>query len=116
MGAMITSAFLFGSAMFSVPTAITEIAKTSLPVRAWGPAVAFFTLIFSIGQAIGPVVTGGCGSQPFTAGGARHVGAGARDGERHRDPAECIARIDDACTRNGAVPNIGPVRRYLEED
>jgi MFS family permease len=55
---MIASAFLFGSAMFSVPTAITEIAKTSLPMRAWGPAVAFFTVIFSIGQAIGPVLTG----------------------------------------------------------
>ena len=56
--AMIVSAFLFGSAMFSVPTAITEIAKTSLPARAWGPAVAFFTFVFSIGQAIGPVFTG----------------------------------------------------------
>ena len=58
MGAMVVSAWLFGSAMFSVPTAITEIVKQSLQRRAWGPAVAFFTFVFSIGQAIGPVLTG----------------------------------------------------------
>jgi hypothetical protein len=58
LGTMLVSAFLFGSAMFSVPTAITEIVKTALPVRAWGPAVAFFTFVFSIGQTIGPVFTG----------------------------------------------------------
>lgn len=58
MTAMITSAFLFGSAMFSVPAAITEIVKTSLPPRAWGPAVAFFTFVFSVGQAIGPIFSG----------------------------------------------------------
>ena len=58
MPAMILSAFLFGSAMFSVPTAVTEIVKASLPKGAWAPAVAFFTLVFAIGQAIGPVLTG----------------------------------------------------------
>jgi MFS family permease len=58
MAAMLVSAFLFGSAMFSVPTAITEIVKAALPKGAWGPAVAFFTLVFAIGQAIGPVLTG----------------------------------------------------------
>jgi predicted MFS family arabinose efflux permease len=58
MGAMILSAFFFGSAMFSVPTAITEIVKVSLAKRAWGPAVAFFTFVFSVGQAIGPIFTG----------------------------------------------------------
>jgi len=58
MPAMILSAFLFGSAMFSVPTAITEIVKAGLPKGAWGPAVAFFTLVFAIGQAVGPVFTG----------------------------------------------------------
>jgi MFS family permease len=58
MTAMIVSAFLFGSAMFSVPAAITEIIKASLAPRAWGPAVAFFTFVFSIGQAIGPIFSG----------------------------------------------------------
>jgi predicted MFS family arabinose efflux permease len=58
MTAMLASAFLFGSSMFSVPAAITEIIKTSLASRAWGPAVAFFTFVFSIGQAIGPIFSG----------------------------------------------------------
>jgi predicted MFS family arabinose efflux permease len=58
MAAMLLSALFFGSAMFSVPTAVTEIVKATLPRRSWAPAVAFFTFVFSIGQAIGPVFTG----------------------------------------------------------
>jgi len=58
MPAMMFSAFLFGSSMFSVPTAVTEIVKAALPKGAWAPAVAFFTLVFAIGQAVGPVLTG----------------------------------------------------------
>src|SRR5204862_1160598 len=56
--AMILSAFLFGTAMFSVPTSITDLIKTSLPKTAWGPAMAVFTVVFAIGQSIGPVLTG----------------------------------------------------------
>jgi MFS family permease len=56
--AMILSAFFFGAAMFSVPTTITELVKTSLPKSAWGPAIALFTVVFAIGQSIGPVLTG----------------------------------------------------------
>ena len=56
--AMILSAFFFGTAMFSVPTSITDLIKTSLPTTAWGPAMAVFTVVFAIGQSIGPVLTG----------------------------------------------------------
>ena len=56
--AMILSAFFFGTAMFSVPTSITDLIKTSLPKTAWGPAMAVFTVVFAIGQSIGPVLTG----------------------------------------------------------
>ena len=56
--AMILSALLFGTAMFTAPTAVTDLVKTSLPKTAWGPAVAVFTVVFAIGQAIGPVLTG----------------------------------------------------------
>jgi MFS family permease len=56
--AMILSAFFFGMAMFSVPTSITDLIKTSLPKTAWGPAMAVFTVVFAIGQSIGPVLTG----------------------------------------------------------
>jgi len=56
--AMILSAFFFGTAMFSVATSITDLLKTSLPKTAWGPAMAVFTVVFAIGQSIGPVLTG----------------------------------------------------------
>jgi len=56
--AMIVSAFLFGAAMFTVPTAVTDLVKTSLPKTAWGPAVAVFTVVFAVGQAIGPFLSG----------------------------------------------------------
>jgi len=56
--AMIVSAFLFGAAMFTAPTAITDLVKTSLPKTAWGPAIAVFTVVFAIGQAIGPFLSG----------------------------------------------------------
>jgi predicted MFS family arabinose efflux permease len=56
--AMMLSAFFFGTAMFSVPTTITDLVKTSLPKSEWGPAIAVFTVVFAIGQSIGPVFTG----------------------------------------------------------
>jgi MFS family permease len=56
--AMILSALLFGAAMFTTPTAVTDLVKSSLPKTAWGPAVAVFTVVFAIGQAIGPVLSG----------------------------------------------------------
>jgi MFS family permease len=56
--AMILSALLFGGGMFTAPTAVTDLVKTSLPKTAWGPAVAVFTVVFAVGQAIGPVLSG----------------------------------------------------------
>ena len=56
--AMIVSAFLFGLAMFTVPTSVTDLVKRALPKAAWGSAVAVFTVVFAIGQAIGPVLAG----------------------------------------------------------
>jgi predicted MFS family arabinose efflux permease len=56
--AMILSALFFGGAMFTAPASVTALVKTSLPKPAWGSAVAVFTVVFAIGQAIGPVLTG----------------------------------------------------------
>jgi len=56
--AMILSALFFGAAMFTAPTSVTDLVKTSLPKTAWGPAVAVFTVVFAVGQAIGPVLSG----------------------------------------------------------
>ena len=56
--AMIVSALLFGGAMFTAPACVTDLVKASLPKTAWGSAVALFTVVFAVGQAIGPVLTG----------------------------------------------------------
>jgi predicted MFS family arabinose efflux permease len=56
--AMILSALLFGGAMFAAPASVTALVKRSLPKPAWGSAVAVFTVVFALGQAIGPVLTG----------------------------------------------------------
>lgn len=58
LAAMVLSAFLFGAAMFTAPATVTTIVQTSLPKAAWGSAVAVFTVLFSIGQSIGPLFTG----------------------------------------------------------
>jgi len=56
--AMLMSAVFFGGAMFTAPAAVTDLVKTSMPKRSWGSAVSVFTVVFAIGQAIGPVLTG----------------------------------------------------------
>src|SRR6476619_6575372 len=56
--AMPMSAVFFGGAMFTAPAAVTDLVKTSLPKTSWGSAVSVFTVVFAIGQAIGPVLTG----------------------------------------------------------
>ena len=56
--AMILSAMFFGGAMFTAPASVTDLVKTTLPKTAWGSAVAVFTVVFAVGQAIGPVLTG----------------------------------------------------------
>jgi predicted MFS family arabinose efflux permease len=55
---MLLSAFLFGAAMFTAPASVTDLVKSSLPKAAWGSAVAVFTVVFAVGQAIGPVLAG----------------------------------------------------------
>jgi MFS family permease len=40
------------------PASVTALVKRSLPKPAWGSAVAVFTVVFALGQAIGPVLTG----------------------------------------------------------
>ena len=58
LSAMMLSALFFGAAMFTAPAAITALVKTSLSKATWGSAVAGFTVLFAIGQSIGPVLTG----------------------------------------------------------
>ena len=55
---LFASAVLFGTSMWNIPSSVTNLAKRALPKQAWGSAVASFTIVFSIGQIIGPVATG----------------------------------------------------------
>nr|HMN84324.1 YbfB/YjiJ family MFS transporter [Burkholderiaceae bacterium] len=57
-GAMVLSAVLFGGAMFSAPSSISSLIKRTLPMPAWGPAMATFTVVFAAGQIVGPLGTG----------------------------------------------------------
>lgn len=55
---LFVSAVMFGTSMWNIPGSVTNLAKRALPKQAWGSAVATFTIVFSLGQIIGPVATG----------------------------------------------------------
>jgi predicted MFS family arabinose efflux permease len=52
------SAFVFGSAFFSVTTATTAFARLNYPPAAWPKVIGLITIMFSLGQALGPFATG----------------------------------------------------------
>ena len=52
------SALLVGGSFFMVPTSVTTFSRKNLPQEQWGKAVARFTVIFSVGQIIGPTGAG----------------------------------------------------------
>ncbi|MFP5412656.1 MAG: YbfB/YjiJ family MFS transporter [Gammaproteobacteria bacterium] len=56
--AMLASAALFGAGMFSTPSAVSTLIRKQLPKPAWGGAMAVFTILFALGQIVGPAVTG----------------------------------------------------------
>ncbi len=52
------SAILFGGSALTVVTAATNIVRKSLPVGGWARGIALVTIVFSIGQTLGPLVSG----------------------------------------------------------
>lgn len=52
------SAFAFGSVFFSVTTATTTFVRLNYPPSAWPQAIAVMTIVFSLGQTLGPIATG----------------------------------------------------------
>ena len=58
IASLFVSAILCGTSMWNIPSSVTNLAKRALPKQAWGSAVASFTIVFSMGQIIGPVATG----------------------------------------------------------
>ena len=60
------STFLFGLAVFIGPAAVTSFTRKNLPKSLWGRSISFFTVVFAIGQTIGPVVAGALGDASGT--------------------------------------------------
>lgn len=56
--ALVLSTILVGGSFFIVPSAMTALAKKVLPQSGWAPAMNLFTMLFAIGQAVGPVMAG----------------------------------------------------------
>ena len=52
------SAILFGGSALTVVTAATNIMRKSLPVGGWASGIALVTIVFSVGQTLGPLVSG----------------------------------------------------------
>lgn len=52
------SALMVGGSFFMVPTSSTAFVRKNLPQIQWGKALSLFTVIFSIGQIIGPTAAG----------------------------------------------------------
>ena len=58
---LIASAVVFGLSVFMCPTAVTQFMAQNLAPEARGRGVALITVIFAIGQTIGPVAAGTIG-------------------------------------------------------
>ncbi|MFK7965920.1 MAG: YbfB/YjiJ family MFS transporter [Burkholderiaceae bacterium] len=55
---VMASAALFGSAFFIVPTAATSLSRKRFAPQHWARAVAWFTVLFALGQTLGPIAAG----------------------------------------------------------
>ncbi len=52
------SAILFGGAALTTVSSVTNIMRKSLPPGGWARGIALVTIIFSVGQTLGPLVSG----------------------------------------------------------
>ncbi len=71
----IGSAALFGVSFFMVPAAVTAFCRGNLAGRQLGPAIALFTVVFSVGQIIGPVAAGALSDRTGGTGAGMAAGA-----------------------------------------
>lgn len=58
LGLLLISAFLFGLAMTNVPAAMTALIRNYLPSHRWERGVVVGTVVFALGQSLGPLVSG----------------------------------------------------------
>jgi len=55
---VIASAALFGAAFYIVPTAATSLSRKRFSQQHWARAMAWFTVLFALGQTLGPIAAG----------------------------------------------------------
>jgi predicted MFS family arabinose efflux permease len=55
---LLASAVLVGGSFFMVPGAVMALARATLPAALWAKAMNLFTLVFALGQALGPIAAG----------------------------------------------------------
>jgi predicted MFS family arabinose efflux permease len=55
---LLASALLFGATVMAMPSAVTAFVRKSLPEAAWTAALARLTVVFGLGQCLGPLLSG----------------------------------------------------------
>ena len=55
---LLISAVLVGGSFFMAPGAMMALARKTLPQPLWAKAMNYFTMIFAVGQTVGPVAAG----------------------------------------------------------
>jgi predicted MFS family arabinose efflux permease len=58
VGAAIVSGVLFGAVFLSVVASTTALVRHNLPPPAWASGIAAFTIVFALGQIVGPSLVG----------------------------------------------------------
>ncbi len=55
---VLLSAVFFGASIFIAPAAVSGVIRQSMPSNQWAQGMILYTVLFAIGQAIGPVLAG----------------------------------------------------------
>ncbi|WP_170560110.1 YbfB/YjiJ family MFS transporter [Ruegeria atlantica] len=55
---LILSALVFGLSVFMPPTAVTSFVRQNVDQQDWGATISFFTVVFAVSQALGPIGAG----------------------------------------------------------
>ena len=63
--AIFGSAVLFGAAVMAAPGAATEVVRRALPASDWTAALGRITVVFGIGQCLGPIAAGALADSAF---------------------------------------------------
>ena len=58
VAALLASAVLVGGSVFMIPSSVTLLIRHELPQAAWGRALSVLTILFALGQVVGPLLTG----------------------------------------------------------